>query len=105
MSQVRPERSGDDSPAGSARGGDLHDPGRLRASERTGLGPEPDPDMEFFASWVGRALDVPVALVSLVHADQQVFPGMVGLPEPWATKRSTPLRHSLCRYVAQSNRW
>ena len=99
MSQVRPERSGDDSSTGTPCGQDLHDPARLRALERTGLGPEPDPDMEFFASWVHRALNVPVALVSLVQAHQQVFPGMVGLPEPWATTRSTPLRHSLCQHV------
>jgi GAF domain-containing protein len=99
MSEVRPGGTGDDGSAGAADGGSLCSPARLRALERAGLGPEPDPDMEFYAGWIRRALDVPVALVSLVQADQQVFPGMSGLPEPWATKRSTPLSHSFCRHV------
>lgn len=78
------------------------DPVRLRALEQTGLGTDPDPEMERLAAWVRRALGVPVALVSLVQAQQQVFPGMVGLPEPWAGKRSTPLSHSFCRHVVET---
>lgn len=58
--------------------------------------------MEFYAAWVRRVLRVPVALVSLVQADQQVFPGMTGLPEPWASRRATPLSHSFCRYVVDT---
>ncbi|HZZ52505.1 MAG TPA: SpoIIE family protein phosphatase, partial [Pseudonocardia sp.] len=34
----------------------------------------------------------------------QVFPGMVGLPEPWATRRCTPLTHSFCQHVVASER-
>jgi GAF domain-containing protein len=40
--------------------------------------------------------------VSLVEADRQVFPGLVGLAEPWATSRQTPLSHSLCQHVTAS---
>lgn len=80
----------------------LHDPERLAALTQSGLGSEADPEMEFFADWVQRALGVPVALVSLVQADQQVFPGMVGLPEPWASSRSTPLTHSFCQHVVRT---
>ena len=40
--------------------------------------------------------------MSLVEAGRQVFPGMAGLAEPWATTRQTPLSHSLCRHVAAS---
>lgn len=55
---------------------------------------------------VASVLAVPVALVSLVEADRQVFPGMVGLAEPWATSRQTPLSHSLCQHVVTSAaRW
>jgi GAF domain-containing protein len=88
--------------AGTAHGGDLVDPARLRALEHTGLGAEPDPEMEHIARWVRRALGVPVAFVSLVQAEHQVFPGMAGLPEPWATSRFAPLRYSFCRHVVTS---
>jgi serine phosphatase RsbU (regulator of sigma subunit) len=79
--------------------GGLCDPQRLDALAETGLGSDPDPAMEAFAARVGRLLDVPVALVSLVRADEQVFPGLDGLPEPWAARRSTPLTHSFCQHV------
>ena len=46
-----------------------------------------------------RVLGVPVALVSLVEEDRQVFRGCVGLPEPWASERETPLSHSFCQHV------
>ena len=55
--------------------------------------------MERLARLVASTLRVPVALVSLVEKDRQVFPGMVGLAEPWATSRQTPLSHSMCQHV------
>ncbi|MFF3721492.1 SpoIIE family protein phosphatase [Streptomyces erythrochromogenes] len=58
--------------------------------------------MDRFARLVSRLLRVPVAFVSLVEADRQVLPGMIGLPEPWARRRELPLSHSLCRYVVAS---
>lgn len=82
--------------------GGLSDPERLHALAETGLGTDADPVMDAFASRVRRLLDVPVALVSLVREDQQVFPGMVGLPQPWAARRSTPLTHSFCQHVVAS---
>ena len=45
------------------------------------------------------ALRVPTALVSFWAGDLQVHPGAVGLPEPWAGKRETPLTHSFCQHV------
>ena len=71
----------------------------MTALAEAGLDADPDPEMEHIAERVRRWLDVPVALVSLVQTDQQVFPGMAGLPEPWASKRSTPLSHSFCQHV------
>lgn len=44
-------------------------------------------------------LDVPVAIISLVEEDRQVFAGQCGLPEPWATRGETPLSHSFCQHV------
>jgi len=45
----------------------------------------------------------PVSLVSMVAADYQFFKSHVGLPEPWASRRSTPLSHSFCQHVITSN--
>ena len=81
----------------------LHDPARLGALQRTGLlDGEPDPGFDRMTSIAARVLDVPVALVSLVDADRQVFPGCIGLPEPWATDRETPLSHSFCQHAVAS---
>ncbi|PAP77097.1 EAL domain-containing protein [Rubrivirga marina] len=52
-----------------------------------------------FARLAARLLNTPTALVSLVGPDRQVFLGAVGLPEPWASQRETPLSHSVCRHV------
>jgi PAS domain S-box-containing protein len=58
-----------------------------------------DPAFERFARLVRRQLGVPVALVTLVSAEEQVFPGALGLPEPWQSTRRTPLSHSFCQHV------
>ncbi len=77
----------------------LHDAARLRSLARSGLCAQLDPQMQAVAERVHRWLGVPVALVSLVEPDRQVFPGMTGLPEPWASARAAPLEHSHCRHV------
>ncbi|MCW2793401.1 MAG: hypothetical protein JWO76_2499 [Nocardioides sp.] len=76
--------------------------GRAQALRELGLTQASDPDMERYAERVRDQLGVPVALVSLVTEDQQVFPGMCGLPEPWAGLRATPLSHSFCQHVVTS---
>ena len=77
----------------------LFSPARLAVLRQVGLTAAADPDMERFARLVAHMLGVPVALVSLVESDRQVFPGQVGLAEPWATTRQTPLSHSMCQHV------
>jgi serine phosphatase RsbU (regulator of sigma subunit) len=77
----------------------LADPARLRSLQRVCVGAEPDEAFDRFASLVTRILNVPVALVSLVDDQRQFFPGQVGLAEPWAAKRETPLSHSFCQHV------
>jgi len=52
---------------------------------------------------VARLLDVPVALVSLVDHDRQFFKSVYGLPAPRAMLRETPLTHSLCQHVVQTD--
>lgn len=50
-------------------------------------------------TFASKIVDAPVSLVSLVAADFQFFKSHTGLPEPWASKRSTPLSHSFCQHV------
>ncbi|MEO6602366.1 MAG: GAF domain-containing protein, partial [Polyangiaceae bacterium] len=45
-----------------------------------------------------KVLGVPVALVSLVDDHRQFFKSAVGLQEPWASRRETPLTHSFCQF-------
>ena len=48
-------------------------------------------------AYVGSA----VSLVSFVDEHGQVFPGALGLPEPWQASRRTPLSHSFCQHVVR----
>jgi two-component system, cell cycle sensor histidine kinase and response regulator CckA len=50
----------------------------------------------------GRLLGTPIALISLVDEDRQFFKSAIGLPEPLATARATPLSYSFCRHVVES---
>ncbi|MEU6847702.1 SpoIIE family protein phosphatase [Streptomyces sp. NPDC046716] len=72
---------------------------RVAAVHETGLSTAADAGMDRFARLVADLLNVPVALVSMASEDGQIFPGMIGLDEPWASARRTPLSHSLCRHV------
>jgi hypothetical protein len=48
---------------------------------------------------VVRLLNAPIATVTLVDADRQFFKSAVGLPEPMARARQTPLSRSVCRHA------
>jgi serine phosphatase RsbU (regulator of sigma subunit) len=78
---------------------ELCDPRRLAALTETGLGAGPDPELDRVAEQVRQLLRAPVALVSLVTPQAQVFPGAAGLGEPWSSTRTTPLSHSFCQHV------
>jgi serine phosphatase RsbU (regulator of sigma subunit) len=75
---------------------------RLASLAATGLGPVADPGLEPFTRLVARLLDVPVVLVSLVDDARQFFPAAIGLAEPYASRRETPLSHSFCQHVVTS---
>ncbi len=45
-----------------------------------------------------------MALVTAVDRDRQFFKSCLGLPEPWATRRQTPLTHSFCQHVVTARK-
>ena len=82
----------------------VSDPVRLGAVQATGLLDRPAPaGLERLTSLAARVLRTPVALVSLVDARRQFFVSAVGLPEPWASRRETPLSHSFCQHVVSGD--
>jgi PAS domain S-box-containing protein len=78
-------------------------PDRLAALRRTSLlDTPPEEAFDRLTRMAARLLGAPVALVSLVAEDYEFFKSATGLPEPWATRRSTPLAYSFCRHVIGS---
>jgi GAF domain-containing protein len=84
-------------PAGTTSGGGV------AVTEHTGyelptwapLPARPDVVFDELAARVAAELQVRRALVVLVSKGGQVIPGAYGLPEPWASRRSMPLAHSM----------
>ena len=76
---------------------------RLEALHGTGL-LDSDVSQSFdrLARLAAHVLHAPVALVSLVDADRQFFKSCLGLPEPWASERGSPLTHSFCQHAVAS---
>src|SRR3954463_1297873 len=81
----------------------LSDPRRLDALRSTALLDSPPEDaFDRLTRLASHALNVPVALVSLVSEDRQFFKSCIGLDEPWASERGTPLSHSFCQHAVPS---
>jgi len=73
---------------------------RLAALERTRLLDSPSEEaFDRLTRLSSELLAAPVALVSLVDRERQFFKSAVGLGEPWAARRETPLSHSFCKHV------
>lgn len=78
----------------------VRDPDRLAVLRRSGLLDAPaDAALDRLTRLTARLLRVPVALVSVVDADRQVFKSAVGLGEPWASAREAPLTRSVCKHA------
>ncbi|KQT48031.1 hypothetical protein ASG47_06515 [Devosia sp. Leaf420] len=74
----------------------------VRALRQSGLlNAAGDDHFEKHIQLVRNALGVPVAIVSLLEEDRQVFAAHAGLPKVWAEKGETPLTHSFCQYVVR----
>ena len=82
----------------------LDSPLRLHALGEVDVFPgAPAEAFAVYARLVARFLDVPTALVSFVNDECQFFPAAVGLGEPWATRRQTPLSLSFCQHVVTTD--
>ena len=80
-------------------------PERLNELHHTGLlDSPPEESFDRLTRLTATVLNVPVALVSLVDGDRQFFKSCLGLTQPWASQRQTPLSHSFCRHVVESRR-
>src|SRR3954471_18362231 len=81
----------------------LGDPVRMAALRATALlDSEPEEAFDRLTRVATRVLRVPVALVPLVDEDRQFFKSCIGLPEPWSSRRGTPLSHSFCQHAVAS---
>jgi formate hydrogenlyase transcriptional activator len=78
----------------------IHDEARLDVLRRTALlDSPPEEAFDRLTRLATTVLHVPSAMVSLVDGDRQFFKSSVGLPEPWASLRQTPLTHSFCKHA------
>ena len=67
------------------------DPRRLRAVRKSGLLDSPrDARLDRLTPVAARALNAPVALVTVVDEDRQFLKSCVGVAEPWASSREMP---------------
>src|SRR5437773_74274 len=74
---------------------------RLQALHRTALlDTPPEPEFDRLTRLAADILRAPVALVTLLDADRQFFKSQVGLPEPLASQRETPVWRALTHEVA-----
>ncbi|HEX2576583.1 MAG TPA: GAF domain-containing protein, partial [Aquihabitans sp.] len=79
---------------------ELASPQRLDALAEVDVVPGvPDADFDVYTRLVARLLSVPVALVSLVDAERQVFASSIGLADLWRERGQTPLSMSFCQHV------
>jgi len=76
------------------------DPRRLAALHRLALlDTPPEEAFDRLTRLAVKVVETPVALMTLVASDRQFFKSQVGLGEPWATRRETPLSYSFCQHV------
>src|SRR3954447_3131031 len=75
-------------------------PDRLAALRQTALlDTPPEEGFDRLTRMAARLLGAPTSLISLVTDERQFFKSTMGLPEPWATRRTAPLSFSFCSTV------
>jgi diguanylate cyclase (GGDEF)-like protein/PAS domain S-box-containing protein len=81
----------------------INDPARLAALHRLDLlDSPPEPAFDRLTRLAAAVLHAPIAFITLVDANRQFFKSDVGLPEPWAARRETPLSYSFCQHMVAS---
>jgi diguanylate cyclase (GGDEF)-like protein len=82
----------------------LSDPARLAAlADSELMDSAAEAAFDRLTRLVSKVLHVPTALVTLVDDKRQFFKSALGLREPWAARRQTPLSHSFCKHaIAQA---
>jgi two-component system, sensor histidine kinase len=79
-------------------------PDRLVELDATALLDSPVEEVfDRFTRLASSILKAPVSLTSLVDRDRQFFKSSIGLSEPWASLRETPLSHSFCQHVVETS--
>jgi len=82
----------------------LSDRRRVAALREMGLLTDtPEEAYDRFTRLAATIVDAPIALFTVITDEEQFFRSQVGLPEPVATARRTPLSHSFCQYVILSS--
>ena len=82
----------------------IRDPTRLSTLRRLNLLDTPaEESFDRISRLAAKILHVPMALVSLVDGNRQFFKSCVGLPNPYAEWRETPLSSSFCKHVVISS--
>jgi GAF domain-containing protein len=75
---------------------------RLMSLQQSGLLDSPAEEaFDRFTRLASHILRARTALLSLVDEDRQFFKSAKGLDEPWASRRETPLTHSICKHVVE----
>ena len=83
----------------------VHRPSRLQALATLQANAESAADaLDRITRIACRALDVPVAIVNLIGADQQTFLGCGSLPEPWRSMKEVPLNAGWCPFALDADR-
>lgn len=79
------------------------DPDRLAALHGSGLlDVRNDPAFDRLTRLASRVLDAPIALVSLVDEDRQVFASCLGVSDDVAAAGGTPLSQSFCQHAVDA---
>lgn len=83
----------------------IRDPTRLDVLRHLALLDSPTEDaFDRMTRLATKFLRAPTALVSIVDENRQFFKSCMGLPEPWASRRETPLSHSFCKHLVVSGK-